>query len=237
MIKLDLIERTNNLCEAIGGLILDHTTVAVGATILVSAVSCDINNSFHTERPVERIELPIPPLPKSEQEELLSLIESIFSSYGLPEGIGSTMAYYESRLNPKAVSKTGCLGLFQFCKGTARAYGLENREDPIASTIAAAELMLDNAHRLEKEGIELTNVNLYLSHMLGSTGTTLLHRKLEGRNLNRKDRRTLRRVLKPNWYKAMGHLNHRVSTTNVVRFYAHVTNLFNNIYKEVNHNV
>jgi len=237
--KLDLIKQTNDLCEAIGGVILNHIPIA----ILIAAVSYDVSKSIPSKpskQPVEPVEPLVSLSPRitsgSEQEELIRLIEAIFGSYGLPKGIGSTIAMYESKLNPKAVSKTGCRGLFQFCKNTARTYGLEDREDPIASTIAAAELMLDNARKLKKKGIELTNVNLYLSHMIGSKGITLLYHKLKGRNLNRRDRRTLRKVLKPNWVPSMGHLYYRVSTVNAMRFYSHIETHFNKIYREVNHN-
>jgi soluble lytic murein transglycosylase-like protein len=51
--------------------------------------------------------------------------------------------YAESTFNPFARSKAGAVGIAQFMKGTADAYGLKDRTDPVASIEAQAHLMRD----------------------------------------------------------------------------------------------
>ena len=68
--------------------------------------------------------------------------------YGLPEEL-KYLAIIESDLNPKAVSRVGAKGLWQFMPDTGNQYGLyENDEislffDPIASTDAACRYLRD----------------------------------------------------------------------------------------------
>ena len=53
-----------------------------------------------------------------------NLVTPILRKYGIPEDLKYLMAI-ESNLDPKAVSKAGAAGLWQFMKGTAHSYGLE----------------------------------------------------------------------------------------------------------------
>ena len=75
-------------------------------------------------------------------------IEEIFESYGLPIEL-KYMAIIESALNPRAVSRVGATGMWQFMYGTARMYDLtvnsyvDERRDPIKSAHAAALFMKD----------------------------------------------------------------------------------------------
>jgi len=63
-------------------------------------------------------------------------IEEIFESYGLPTEL-KYMAIIESALNPRAVSRVGATGMWQFMYATARMYDLtinsfvDERRDPI----------------------------------------------------------------------------------------------------------
>ncbi|MBI9054113.1 MAG: LysM peptidoglycan-binding domain-containing protein [Bacteroidales bacterium] len=75
-------------------------------------------------------------------------IEEIFESYGIPTEL-KYMAVIESALNPRAVSRVGATGMWQFMYGTARMYDLtinsyvDDRRDPIKSAHAAALFMKD----------------------------------------------------------------------------------------------
>jgi membrane-bound lytic murein transglycosylase D len=75
-------------------------------------------------------------------------IEEIFESYGIPTEL-KYMAVIESALNPRAVSRVGATGMWQFMYGTARMYDLtvnsyvDERRDPIKSAHAAALFMKD----------------------------------------------------------------------------------------------
>ena len=75
-------------------------------------------------------------------------IEEIFEGYGLPTEL-KYMAVIESALNPRAVSRVGATGMWQFMYGTARMYDLtvnsfvDERRDPIKAAHAAALFMKD----------------------------------------------------------------------------------------------
>ena len=87
----------------------------------------------------------------------------------------NTLAYHESKFDPNAVSPTGARGPFQFTRGTARQYGLNNPSDPYASTVAAIDLTGDNKRVLaQRLGREPTEAELALAHNQGAAGASNL---------------------------------------------------------------
>jgi len=76
------------------------------------------------------------------------LFEEILDQYDLPLEL-KYLAIIESALNPKATSRVGAAGLWQFMYATGRQYKLEinslvdERRDPIKSTHAAAQFTTD----------------------------------------------------------------------------------------------
>lgn len=74
--------------------------------------------------------------------------EEIFDLYGVPYEI-KYLSVIESALNPRAVSRVGAVGAWQFMYSTGKAYGLtinslvDERRDPIAATHAAAKFLSD----------------------------------------------------------------------------------------------
>ena len=78
----------------------------------------------------------------------MPIFQETFDKYDLPEEL-KAMAIIESALNPRAVSRAGAKGMWQFMYGTAKMYGLhidsfvDERLDPVKSADAAARYLRD----------------------------------------------------------------------------------------------
>jgi len=74
--------------------------------------------------------------------------EKIFDLYDIPYEI-KYLSVIESALNPRAVSRVGAVGTWQFMYSTGKHYGLtinslvDERRDPVAATHAAARFLVD----------------------------------------------------------------------------------------------
>ena len=78
----------------------------------------------------------------------MPIFEEIFDRYGLPIEL-KAMAIIESSMNPRAESRVGAKGMWQFMYNTAKGYGLhidsfvDERMDPVKSCVAAARYLSD----------------------------------------------------------------------------------------------
>ena len=78
----------------------------------------------------------------------MPIFEEILNKYDMPEEL-KAMAVIESAMNPRAVSRAGAKGMWQFMYATAKMYGLhidsyvDERLDPVKSAEAAAQYLKD----------------------------------------------------------------------------------------------
>lgn len=90
-------------------------------------------------------------------------IRAIFKSYGLPEDL-AYLPHVESSFNPKAYSKFGAAGIWQFTRSTGNrfmtvGYTLDERRDPILASHAAAKLLKENYTELGSWPLAITAYN------------------------------------------------------------------------------
>jgi membrane-bound lytic murein transglycosylase D len=97
-------------------------------------------------------------------------IRRIFRRNGLPEDL-AYLPHVESSFNPKAYSKFGAAGMWQFTRSTGKqymkvGYTIDERRDPIISSHAAAKLLRHNYRKLHNWPMALTAYNHGASGML-----------------------------------------------------------------------
>jgi membrane-bound lytic murein transglycosylase D len=93
----------------------------------------------------------------------LSLMEEIFKNAGLPIEL-TRLPFVESSFNVRARSKVGASGIWQFMRSTGRLFlkvgeAVDERNDPIRATEAAALLLKGNYESLGKWPLAVTAYN------------------------------------------------------------------------------
>ena len=82
--------------------------------------------------------------------DLIPIFKQVADEYSLDWRFLAAVSYQESLWNPKAVSPTGVRGLMMLTRRTARQLGIENRTDPLKSTIGGASYFLQIKKRIPK---------------------------------------------------------------------------------------
>jgi len=100
----------------------------------------------------------------------LAEMKQIFRDAGLPEDL-VYLPHVESSFNPKAYSKFGAAGMWQFTRSTGKSYmtvsyAVDERRDPILSTRAAARLLKRNYKKFRNWPMAITAYNHGATGML-----------------------------------------------------------------------
>lgn len=108
--------------------------------------------------------------------DISSIITQAANKHGVSAETLAMIADIESDGDPNAKNpNSSAAGLFQFVKGTAKAYGLTNPYDAAAAADAGARLLRDNEQLLTKRlGRAPTPGELYLAHQQGAEGAAKL---------------------------------------------------------------
>ncbi len=90
-------------------------------------------------------------------------IEQTLREHGVPNELVA-LPHVESSFNPRAYSRVGAAGLWQFTRGTGRRYMrvdeiVDERMDPHKATVGAARLLRDNYRRLQAWPLAITAYN------------------------------------------------------------------------------
>lgn len=90
-------------------------------------------------------------------------VEEVLRRHELPTAL-TALAMTESLFNPKAKSKAGAYGCWQFLNGTGKEYLhinsiVDERRDPIIATDGAARMLRGNINRLKQWPLALTGYN------------------------------------------------------------------------------
>ena len=107
---------------------------------------------------------------------ILDIINAAAERRGVNPATMRRIAEIESNMNPRAKNpRSTASGLFQFTRGTAQDYGLNNPFDPVASSDAAARLAANNSQFLENRlGRPPSPGEVYLAHQQGAGGAANL---------------------------------------------------------------
>lgn len=102
-------------------------------------------------------------------------IKEVFHSYRLPENL-VYLPHVESSYNPKAYSKFGAAGIWQFVRGAGKrfmtvGYAIDERWDPIRSSEAAAQLLKHSYEKFGSWPLAITAYNHGISGMLTAKWT------------------------------------------------------------------
>ena len=102
-------------------------------------------------------------------------IARALAAHGLPPELAA-LPLVESSYNPRAYSKDGAAGLWQFMPGTARRFlrmgaAVDQRFDPFSATVAAAQLLAYNYRILGTWPLAITAYNQGVAGMLRAVRT------------------------------------------------------------------
>lgn len=118
-------------------------------------------------------------------------IERVLEEHGVPKQLVA-LPHVESSYNPRAYSRVGAAGIWQFTRSTGRLYMrvdhvVDERMNPHRATVGAARLLQDNYRRVRSWPLAITSYNHGVSGIeratrkLGTRDIGVISRKYKGR--------------------------------------------------------
>lgn len=123
--------RTERSGFAIAWLVLFCASAAVSAEVQPASdgQALHADSAAAVEATVEAVSLPVPPnTPVPSRAELVKLIDSMATNYGIEKSLVHAIVRAESNYDPHAVSRAGAVGLMQVMPDTAADYGVHSTE-------------------------------------------------------------------------------------------------------------
>ena len=78
---------------------------------------------------------------QAKNDKIRDIVNEAADKEGIDRALFNAMIYQESKYNPKAVSKTGAVGLGQLTRATAKELKVKNRKDPKENVEASARYL------------------------------------------------------------------------------------------------
>ncbi len=118
-------------------------------------------------------------------------IERVLKDHGVPKELVA-LPHVESSFNPRAYSRVGAAGIWQFTRSTGRLYMrvdhvVDERMNPHRATVGAARLLRDNHRRVQSWPLAITSYNHGVAGVeravrkLGTRDIGVISRKYNGR--------------------------------------------------------
>ena len=169
------------------------------------------------------------PVQANNDNEYYAFAEAVFSTKDLPTGFAKGLMRLESDTGRAMTSYTGCKGWYQFCEGTARQYGLDDPNDLVDSTYAAASLGADNMKSLTIYNVPITRFNLFMAHNIGPKNAQSVWKTVRGMYVNPRLRMKMVKQIRHNWPKSILGKMPANPTTVAKKYHKHFFKLFESL--------
>lgn len=154
-------------------------------------------------------------------EDIHTYVEEYFEIFDLPKGLARAMIRIESDTGRHMVSKSGCLGWWQFCSAMRNHYKLGDPMNLQESTRAASELNVDNTKSLKILKIKPTKQNLYMAYNIGPGNLKTAIRLINGHATTKERRSAMMKAINTNWHVSVMGIKPKSAKAQAKGYYAY----------------